>query len=144
MAMEWKDLYSCYIPEIDQQHKRLFELGNQLYTLALREDVEEHHDKIKMILTELHAYTVYHFEFEEALLASYKYPKLVEHQAEHQFFVQKLSTFEVDLFHQNMKEIILKLIMFVSEWISNHIVIEDKKYGRYIENSDVTKHQQHL
>jgi len=138
MAMEWKELYSCHIPEIDQQHKRLFELGNQLYTLALRNDAEEHHNKIKMILTELQAYTVYHFEFEEALLERYGYPNLEEHKDEHQFFIKKLSEFEVDLFQQDMKEVILRLIMFVSEWISNHIVIEDKKYGRYIENCDIT------
>jgi hemerythrin len=27
---------------------------------------------------------------------------------------------------------VLKLIMFVSEWISNHIMITDKKYSKYL------------
>jgi len=138
MAMEWKDLYSCQIPEIDQQHRRLFELGNQLYTLALRTDAQEHHKIIKAILTELHAYTVYHFEFEEALLVTYGYPNLEEHRKKHQFFIKKLSVFEIDLFHQDVKEMLLKLILFVSEWISSHIMIEDKKYGRYIGQSEGT------
>jgi hemerythrin len=132
MAMEWKDSYACHIPEIDQQHQRLFEIGNQLYTLALLQDDGKSIEKVQAILSELQAYTIYHFQFEEALQARYHYPSLEMHHEEHQSFINTLSEMEIKAIQEDSKDLVLKLIMFVSEWISNHIMISDKKYSKHI------------
>jgi len=133
MAMEWKEIYSCRIPDIDNQHKRLFEIGNQLYTLALKTDVEQKSQKVNAIMSELQAYTIYHFEFEEKLIANFGYPDVEKHRMEHQKFITALSEMEVNALKSGSDDMILKLIMFVSEWISNHIVISDMKYVKFYE-----------
>lgn len=132
MAMEWKEAYACGIPEIDQQHKRLFEIGNQIYTLALMHDFDRKYEKINTIMSELQAYTIYHFEFEENLIRGFGYPHMDQHELEHQSFIEKLSDMEVSALKEASDEMIIKLIMFVSEWISNHIMIQDRKYVKYI------------
>lgn len=130
--MEWKDSYACHIPDIDQQHKRLFEIGNQLYTLALLKDNDKNIEKIQAILSELQAYTIYHFQYEEALLDRYQYPTLASHHEEHQQFIDTLLEMEIKAIQEDSNDLVLKLIMFVSEWISNHIMITDKKYSKYL------------
>ena len=41
MSFLWKDDYKIDIEEIDEQHRRLFELGRELYRWIMTEDTAE-------------------------------------------------------------------------------------------------------
>ena len=68
---EWKKKYEMGIKKFDDQHKRLFEIGRNLVTaFEGAEKGLDQYDHIVHLLSELHDYTVYHFNSEEKALKS--------------------------------------------------------------------------
>lgn len=132
MSFKWKDSYSVNIKEIDSQHQRLFQIGAHIYELAELKDGHDHYDEITEILTELRDYTVYHFDFEEKLLAGYGYERTDNQHIEHGFFVKKLERFMKRDIDAGQEEAVTDMLRFTSDWISSHILIEDMKYRDYL------------
>lgn len=64
--IEWNDSYLLGVPEIDQQHKHLIAIANELYDVATG-DESVYETKMPVILKKLTDYTVYHFSMEEPL-----------------------------------------------------------------------------
>lgn len=136
---EWKSEYSLNIAEIDKQHKRLFELIGQLYQIAKVDDGYDHYDEIKAVFNELSDYTVYHFGYEEKLLAQYNYDshETKIHKLEHGGFVNKMVKVGQQDLDKNEKKILLDVIMFAVEWIEKHILLTDKKYSEFLNSHGV-------
>jgi len=128
--MQWKEIYSCNIPSIDAQHKQLIHLGDKLYTLALEYSFETSNHELTAIFQELKSYAFNHFNEEEALMTQYNYPDLEAHQREHQTFRTHMD--ELEKSHKLDTETIMELILFFMKWITNHIMISDKKYAMHI------------
>jgi hemerythrin len=70
--IKWKDVFSVKVSEVDNQHKKLIGLINQLYD-AMR--VGKGREVLGSVLTELVNYTIYHFSTEERLFREYGYPE---------------------------------------------------------------------
>ncbi|WP_058484868.1 bacteriohemerythrin [Defluviitalea phaphyphila] len=128
MAFEWKSEYSLDIPEIDAQHKKLFEIGNRAYELATFNDGYDHYDEIMSILNELLEYTKYHFSYEEELMEKYNSNELGTQIIEHKFYVKKIQSFSEEKIDEDQQKAILDILDFLSNWISSHILVSDKKY----------------
>lgn len=129
---EWKEAYSLGNGAIDDQHKRLFELGAQIHDLLKKKRSEDKYDDLMVLIKELSDYTVYHFEFEEGMLEAGGYPNLDIHQQEHARFINKLeemSTQDLDAF-QN--KVAFEMLGFVANWIERHILDTDFKYKGYV------------
>jgi hemerythrin len=132
-AFKWKEQYNLNIEEIDKQHKKLMEIGQRAYDIAVIDDGYDRYDEILTIIDELLEYTKYHFEYEENMLKGYNYNHIHDQEEEHAFYVYKItevaSREDID---DNQMKIILEIIDFLSEWISNHIMIEDRKYAVFL------------
>ncbi len=128
MIFKWKDNFSVGIEEIDKQHKRLFEIGGEIYNLATLKDGQDHYDEIMALLKGLKDYTVYHFGFEESLMEKHNYDKIEEHKKQHAMFVEKLVDLETQEIDSRQKKVILDVLDFVVNWISSHILGSDFKY----------------
>ena len=76
-ALEWNDALATGIKKIDQQHKHLLEIINQVSAAIEHGDS----DAAGMALQHMRDYTVYHFSFEEKLLekAGCGAPPLIAH-----------------------------------------------------------------
>lgn len=128
MYFKWKDEYSVGIETIDNQHKHLFELGGRIVDLADANDDFDHYDEIMEVIQELKDYTVYHFGFEEDLMQKYAYNDYETHKFHHFFAVKKIHKFEEEDFDENQKDAVMKMVAFISDWVTNHILQEDQKY----------------
>jgi len=128
MAFEWKDRYSLGIKEIDEQHQKLFAIGNQVYDLAILNDSYDHYDEIMQLLQKLYDYTEYHFGYEENLIQTHNYQETDQHKKMHHFFVDKIRSILAKDIDENQQEAVLEILNFLSEWISSHILIADRKY----------------
>lgn len=129
MAFEWKERYSLQIPEIDEQHKNLFEIGSRAYEIALLKDDYDHYDEIMDIINELLDYTQYHFSYEEELMKKYGYAGLENQYNEHEFYIHKIRRLSGEKVDDNQQKAILDILNFLSNWISSHILISDRKYA---------------
>ena len=135
--IRWKDSFSCNIADIDLQHKKLFEIGERIYDAASIRDEYDHYDEIMGILNQLAEYTIYHFKFEEALMAKYNYPGFEPHKIEHDFFVKKVQRIARRDLEDGQNETMLEIVNFVADWIAQHILKSDFSYKDYLNSKGV-------
>lgn len=134
---KWRDNFSTNVAEIDYQHKKLFEIGSRLYEVASLKDDCDHYDEIMEILDELRDYTEYHFRFEEKLMKENDYKNYETHKVEHDFFVKKLVRLEKSDIDSDQYEAIIKMVDFVADWISSHILQTDMNYKEHFNSRGV-------
>lgn len=123
VVISWKDCYTVHVESIDNQHKTIMRLINDLYHI-LTEGTDQDVDQA---ISELSVYTKEHFEYEESFLKKYHYPFFDAHQEEHlDFFrsVERIKKEMVSLGKTGRK----RLIDFMVNWLQNHIVNEDRQY----------------
>lgn len=137
MAIKWKENYSCNIEEIDNQHKKLFEIGDELYNLINLKDGIDRYDEIVTIVRKLKDYTIYHFQYEEKLLKEYEFEGLYENSKEHDEFVKKIIELEHKDIDQGQKQVSLDMVLFIADWIEKHILGIDMQYKDYLNEKGV-------
>jgi len=128
--IEWQDKLSVGISELDNQHKELLRIYNNLHESLMNDTVEETFNTKLNTLKGLCSYVGYHFSTEEAFLNKIGYPERTAHCRYHQEFTDKIQAFRTDLEQQ---KIVLgtSLIKVLHNWIVEHITGEDKKYADY-------------
>jgi len=124
----WKDEYETGVPIIDEQHKHLFEIGNNAYELLNNTLTIDKYDKIIHVIEELRDYAIFHFKYEEEYMLSIKYKKFLSHKVEHEDFIKKVDEVDLTLIDESQNEYILSLLQFVYKWISEHILVKDLGY----------------
>jgi hemerythrin len=128
--VEWDDRYSIGIPLIDDQHKHLIELTNELYECCVGggEDVQAcFRDAVRGTVD----YVKYHFTAEERMLANIKYPGFISHKKEHESFILKILR-DAKEFEEGKKFVPNNFVRYLKDWILAHIAVEDRKYADYI------------
>lgn len=124
---QWSQKLTVYHSEIDNQHKKLLEIGQELQ--AFREKDHKTKDEFLKIIKELKEYTVYHFECEEGIMEAGHYKGLEHHKEIHKSFVDKVTSIDYNRFDYEDKEALKGLIVFLSKWVLQHIRNEDFKYS---------------
>jgi hemerythrin-like metal-binding protein len=123
--IEWNNaLYSVKIEAIDKDHQKLLQFINDLHQAMLTGQGKE---TLSKILKELQAYTKYHFEAEETLMAKAGYPELEEHKLLHRDLEKQLAELIKD-YGYGKREVTIETFRFLKEWLFQHIQVVDKKY----------------
>ncbi|MBM4053517.1 MAG: bacteriohemerythrin [Planctomycetes bacterium] len=124
---EWRDEYNTGLDEIDIQHKRFLHMINALYELDNR---PVKNPGMQKLLDELVNYARFHFQSEELLMISYKYPNLYDQKKEHEKLMNDLNkkAEEVKLSNGNVS----KMLLFLVKWFAGHTTFLDKEMGAYI------------
>ena len=125
--LTWNESLSVGIPSVDEQHKMLVNIFNELNdTLASGGSPEE----IRKVFDALKVYTLKHFSYEEKLFSEYGYPDSEEHTSEHQGLVAKIGELEKGMEEGNVM-IGVDLMDFLSQWITHHIMKSDKAFSAF-------------
>ena len=127
---EMKDEYLTGIEFIDNEHRRLFEIADEVYELSINEFIADKYDNIREVLRELREYTKLHFTHEEEYMKSINYKKMFSQIIEHKEFVEKLEELDIDSFDENSDEVISEILEFLTSWLVNHILYSDKQIGK--------------
>lgn len=127
---EFKDEYLTGIPQIDEEHKRLFELAEEIYVLKNDEFIPDKYDNIRHILEELKNYTLTHFIHEEEYMESIGYKQLFSQKMQHNQLRNTISEWNINDIDENQDEMIDEILKVVTEWLADHILYLDKKIGR--------------
>lgn len=129
----WSDRYSVGIKKIDDQHKVLVDILNELFEAMTQKKGEQ---AIAKIIRNLVGYTRSHFSTEEMLLKQYAYPDYDAHKKIHDEFVQKIDKFQKD-FQAGKLSLTTEMSSFLRNWLINHISGEDKKYASFLQDKGV-------
>lgn len=122
---EMKEEYKLGVPHIDEQHEKLFEIGERAYQLLKDKYSLDKYDKIVEIINELAAYTVIHFRDEEAYMESINYRKILSQKVEHADFIKKVNEIDLSKIDENQDENIMGILTFVAKWLTDHIIEQD-------------------
>lgn len=124
----WSDELSVGIQEIDEQHKILVNLLNQLH-----DAIVHHHggEATHQILSKLLEYTHIHFAVEESLLRILGYPDYEEHKHHHELLLNEVQKLIAKM-QGGKKSISFELLHFLKMWLTKHIMEEDKEYTSFL------------
>lgn len=129
----WKKEFELGIKSIDEQHKKLLEIGNQINELILDySDSCDNFTDIYNLLEELRDYTVYHFDTEEELFIKYNYSDYDNHKKEHDKFIDYLDSINLNHVDENQKEFLQELLNKIVQWVFKHIITTDFLYKDYL------------
>ncbi len=124
--IEWKNVFSVGVPSIDDQHRKLVEMINNLYDEFYKGITDEF---LSGLIKELEKYTVYHFSYEEKFMKLYNYESLKEHKGEHDQFIEKIQVYKTIVSKDN-KTAVIDFATFLKNWLLKHIMGTDKKYSK--------------
>ena len=127
--LTWNDKYSVGIRNLDDQHKKLIEILNQLYE-AMK--AGKGNEILGKVLVDLITYTKTHFAAEENLMQIRNYPHFAAHKAEHDKLTKKAVELEQQ-FRAGKTALSVEVAQFLKTWLNDHILGMDKKYGPFLQ-----------
>jgi hemerythrin len=135
--IEWSNALSVGVKEIDDQHKRLIEMLNELNDAIHGSWGREAR---KDIIDRLIEYTRVHFATEENVMSISGYPDIEAHKKQHENLIVMVKgyvkKYEQDpnasnydlLFYATSYD----LLFFLRRWLIEHIIKNDKALGDYL------------
>jgi hemerythrin len=133
-AIVWEETMSVGVVEIDKQHQKLIKLINDLHVAMLE---GKGNDILGDILKEVADYGRVHFTYEEKLFTSAGFELEREHKKLHTEFLEKADKMYND-FKDGRLALTVKTYNFLYDWLSDHIMKEDKKYTKVLNDSGIS------
>jgi adenylate cyclase len=131
--VEWETSWETGIKMIDDQHKLLFDIMNDLHKAIKFKRGQE---VLNRILNNLNLYVLTHFTMEEELMLRYKYPDFENHKKQHTLFINKLEN-ALDRYNHSSINSSNEILEFLKDWLIAHIKKSDKEgYVPYIEQAE--------
>ena len=130
---EWETQYSVDIRQIDNEHKYLIGLLNELLN-AMNQGRGK--DILGYLFEELLDYTKYHFSTEERLMSIHGYPDYTHHKKEHNELTKQVLTIK-EQFDNGQTNISIVTYNFLKEWLKKHILGTDMKFGPFLKSKGV-------
>jgi len=124
---EWDETFSVNVVEIDQQHRKLVEMVNELHDAM---GAGKSKEILGKIIKGLSNYAKIHFATEEKYFDQFGYPDADSHKDEHANFAQKVAEFK-EGFDAGRLGLSIEVMRFLSTWLKSHIKDVDKKYGPF-------------
>ncbi|MBU4011982.1 MAG: bacteriohemerythrin, partial [Proteobacteria bacterium] len=132
--INWDEKFSVHVEIIDSQHKKLFESINTLLQLMEKEIIIE---DLEEILDDMFDYFDYHFSSEEKLIKSH--PEFEHHRQRHLEFINNVKEYNNKFLAKDPEIIAEKMFVFLSEWLQNHILREDRYSFDYLQKHNLLK-----
>jgi hemerythrin-like metal-binding protein len=131
--IQWSDAMLTGVAEMDRQHRILvYTLGEAQVNLTSEMD----DPLFEQITRDLLAYAIYHFNTEEQFMQQYGYSSGVpeeakSHLAAHRSFSEQVVELR-DKAHAGKPGSREELLVFLKNWLTNHIMTTDKRLGQFI------------
>jgi len=125
----WSDRLSCGITLIDDQHKALVDLVNDMFKHATGNETQEH-DYFNRVIQEAVKYVKVHFATEEKIMLATKFSGYAEHKKEHEKFILAVVS-NIKDYEAGKRLTLSTFTKFLKDWILSHIAMMDKQYFEY-------------
>jgi hemerythrin len=126
----WSNTFSFGIKPIDDQHKEMVDLVNDMFHHASGNE-EQEYEYFSKVIQKAVRYIKVHFATEEKIMRLIRFPGYAEHKRCHDCFIldvlENIRHFETDKHYT-----LFSFTKFLKEWVLSHIGIMDKQYHLYI------------
>jgi len=125
----WSHQLSCGVKLIDDQHKGLVDLVNDMFSHATGNESQEH-DYFNRVIQEAVKYVKNHFATEEKIMLATKFSGYAEHKKEHENFVLAVVA-NIKDYEAGKRLTLSSFTRYLKDWILSHIAVMDKRYFEY-------------
>lgn len=125
-TVKWSEDFACGIKIIDEQHKGLLDLINDLFSHASGND-EEEQEYFKTVVEKAVDYVRVHFATEEKIMKQTQFVGFEEHKKAHETFIVAVLD-NARVFQKEKKINLEEFARFLKEWVLTHVAIQDKQY----------------
>jgi hemerythrin-like metal-binding protein len=125
---DWNDTYSVSVKQMDDQHRRLFDLINEFYEGIARKKTKE---SVEKMLQGLLDYTRYHFGDEEKLMLENNYLGYKEQKTQHDYFIATVLDYQKRIAEGRLL-LSVEITNFLKDWLVKHIQGKDRQYGPFL------------
>jgi hemerythrin len=126
----WNSTFSCGIKLIDDQHKVLVGLVNDMFNHVSGNDKQEDL-YFNRIIKEAVTYIKVHFATEEKIMLFTRFAGYAEHKKEHDNFVLTVVK-NIHSYRAKERFTLLSFTKFLKDWILSHIAVMDKQYFTHL------------
>ena len=126
-VVSWSKSYTLGLPDIDGQHKGLFDLINQIWVAIINNSPRE---ATLALIQRLEHYTIAHFTEEEAFMRVMNYQDYDQHKRMHDAFIDRISRERASI-ENHSGGLTLDLLRFLKTWLVDHILLVDKQYADF-------------
>ncbi len=126
--IEWSDALSVGVQEIDDQHKGLAAMVNEMSEGIKGGWRKEARDEV---LTRLVEYTKVHFATEESLMSISNYPGISTHKKQHDQLIDMVGA-HIKKYDEDPNASNYDLLFFLKRWLVEHIMKDDKALGAHL------------
>lgn len=120
------------ISQIDEEHRHLFELINEVMELISNEIVEDKYHQIETLVRQLEEYADTHFEHEEAYMESIQDPELPIQKKQHAQFREKINMLDLSVKNttEEQQKTLEDMLEYLTRWLYRHILSSDMMIGK--------------
>ncbi len=132
--MTWNEKLAVGVKLLDDDHKKLVGMVNQLY-----DAIQSGHGKESLgkILDGLIDYTKVHFAHEEQFFAQTAYGDAVPHKQQHADLTRQVLDVQQKYKAGVSGTLSLEVMNFLKNWLVTHIQGSDQKYGPYLNSKGI-------
>ncbi|MEI0580806.1 bacteriohemerythrin [Brachyspira pilosicoli] len=123
LFIKWRPIYETKHKIIDNQHKELVNIINELY-LSTINNGESNGAFIKAVKKCID-YTQYHFKTEEKIMDLINYSDAENHKAMHKNFCVELVN-QIRRYEEGQPFVANKFLKYLKDWLLEHIAFRDK------------------
>ena len=128
-SVTWDDAYSVGFEPIDNQHKELVKMTNELFTSS-KGGAAAADKAFLQTIKKAADYARDHFSDEDKYMVQAGFPNLTEHRKQHDNFLETVIK-AVQEFEAG-KTAPIDMARFLKNWLLNHIAVSDKQYIPYL------------
>jgi diguanylate cyclase (GGDEF)-like protein/hemerythrin-like metal-binding protein/PAS domain S-box-containing protein len=126
----FNDAHLVGVAEIDDQHRHLVRMVNELNHTLLAESTLGH---VESRFDELIRYTAFHFQTEHRLMEKHAYPQRAAHDQEHAQLVGELRL----ILQKKSGEGDMLVLQKIKDWLVGHMHNSDRALGQYLNQQGV-------
>lgn len=127
--MTWTEEMSVGVKALDDDHKKLVALLNELHEGILSGEPKP---VLERVIERLVEYTIYHFGREEKLFTDAGFPAATEHKREHELLSRRARNLQSRFECGQSTQLSLEAMNFLKIWLTGHIMGNDKEYVPYL------------
>jgi hemerythrin len=129
-TLKWSASHAVYVPEIDDEHKQIFEaVYNLRQAFAEGGAPAEIRRQTQRLISSIGE----HFEHEERLMRAARYGSMRWHKQAHQSARRRVGEFVLRI-EQGESGAVLELAEYLTAWLHDHTRLADRMLGAFLRN----------
>jgi len=125
IIISWDPKFTVGNPALDEEHKTLLALINNVYVSAQSMNVDDVESRLSILI----AFSLTHFHHEESYMRKMLFPEIADHKRLHDEFLIKVQNFHTSFQKGKNAGTTSEMSTFLASWWRDHILHEDQKYA---------------